>query len=148
MIADRRGIIGLPVKLAVCFLILGLMVPLVTDAVRDADDEISVYGLRTQAASLEDAIQRAYATGGTVSVELDIPYGQVLEVGGSDGDEYVIRLVSGGEVVERMFITNPTVPVVNGETCLSGRVTVTVDGSSAHGSSPDGVTGGVEVMAS
>ena len=44
--------IDLPVKLAVCFLVLGLMVPVVMDVVDDADSEMSVYDLRRDAALL------------------------------------------------------------------------------------------------
>lgn len=145
MISDRRGIIDMPIKLAVCFLILGLMVPVVMDAVEDADDEMSLYDLRREASSLEDAIQRAYSTGSVVTHETDIPFGQSLEVGGEGGDSYTIRLCVDGETVESVFISNPTVKVIGGITVLTGRGVVTLDGSSAHG--PASVEGehGVEV---
>lgn len=145
---DRRGIIDLPIKLAVCFLILGLMVPVVMDTVQDADDEMSLYELRREASSLEDAIQRAYSTGSVVSHETDIPYGQSLEIGGDGGDGYTIRLCVDGEVVESVFISNPTVKVIGGTTVLTGRNAVTLDGSSAHGPTSDEGEHGVEATVS
>ena len=82
MISDRRGIIGMPVKLAVCILVLGLMVPLVLDAVEDAEDEMSSYGILQEAESLRDAIQRAYFQDCTVTHEIDLPSGRSISVGG------------------------------------------------------------------
>lgn len=125
--------IDLPVKLAVCFLVLGLMVPVVMDVVDDADSEMSVYELRKDAALLEDAVHRAYSDGTVTSVELDIPRGQSLIVGGDDGNEYIIRLAVDGETVETSFIDSPMVAVIGGVTEISGDVVVRIDGTDADG---------------
>lgn len=123
--------IDLPVKLAVCFLVLGLMVPVVIDVVDDADSEMSVYDLRRDAALLEDAIHRAYSDGTVTSIELDIPRGQSLIVGGDGGNEYIIRLAVDGETVETSFIDSPMVAVIGGITEISGVVVVRIDGTEA-----------------
>ena len=125
--------IDLPVKLAVCFLVLGLMVPVVIDVVDDADSEMSVYDLRRDAALLEDAIHRAYSDGTVTSIELDIPRGQSLIVGGDGGNEYIIRLAVDGETVETSFIDSPRVAVIGGITEISGDVVVRIDGTEADG---------------
>lgn len=125
--------IDLPVKLAVCFLVLGLMVPVVIDVVDDADSEMSVYDLRRDAALLEDAIHRAYSDGTVTSIELDIPRGQSLIVGGDGGNEYIIRLAVDGETVETSFIDSPMVAVIGGITEISGDVVVRIDGTEADG---------------
>lgn len=125
--------IDLPVKLAVCFLVLGLMVPVVIDVVDDADSEMSVYDLRRDAALLEDAIHRAYSDGTVTSIELDIPRGQSLIVGGDSGNEYIIRLAVDGETVETSFIDSPMVAVIGGITEISGDVVVRIDGTEADG---------------
>lgn len=125
--------IDLPVKLAVCFLVLGLMVPVVMDVVDDADSEMSVYDLRRDAALLEDAIHRAYSDGTITSIELDIPRGQSLIVGGDGSIEYIIRLVVDGETVETSFIDSPMVAVIGGITEISGDVVVRIDGTEADG---------------
>lgn len=125
--------IDLPVKLAVCFLVLGLMVPMVMDVVDDADSEMSVYDLRRDAALLEDAIHRAYSDVTVTSIELDIPRGQSLIVGGDGGNEYIIRLAVDGETVETSFIDSPMVAVIGGITEISGDVVVRIDGTEADG---------------
>ena len=125
--------IDLPVKLAVCFLVLGLMVPVVIDVVDDADSEMSMYDLRRDAALLEDAIHRAYSDGTVTSIELDIPRGQSLIVGDDGGNEYIIRLAVDGETVETSFIDSPMVAVIGGITEISGDVVVRIDGTEADG---------------
>ena len=125
--------IDLPVKLAVCFLVLGLMVPVVMDVVDDADSEMSVYDLRRDAALLEDAIHRAYSDGTVTSIELDIPRGQSLVIGGDGGNEYIIRLAVDGETVETSFIDSPMVAGIGGITEISGDVVVRMDGTEADG---------------
>lgn len=125
--------IDLPVKLAVCFLVLGLMVPVVMDVVDDADSEMSVYELRRDAALLEDAIHRAYSDGTVTSIELDISRGQSLIVGGDSGNEYIIRLAVDSKTVETSFINSPMVAVIGGVTEISGDVVVQIDGTDADG---------------
>lgn len=125
--------IDLPVKLAVCFLVLGLMVPVVMDVVDDADSEMSVYELRRDAALLEDAIHRAYSDGTVTSIELDIPRGQSLIVGGDSGNEYIIRLAVDSKTVETSFIDSPMVAVIGGVTEISRDVVVRIDGTDADG---------------
>ena len=125
--------IDLPVKLAVCFLVLGLMVPVVMDVVDDADSEMSVYELRRDAALLEDAIHRAYSDGTVTSIELDISRGQSLIVGGDSGNEYIIRLAVDSKTVETSFIDSPMVAVIGGVTEISGDVVVRIDGTEADG---------------
>ncbi len=100
MIHDRSGIIDLPIKLAVCFLILGLMVPVVMETVENADDDISLYELRREAGYLRDAIQRAYFANETVTLEIDIPSGQSIIVSGDLGYNRMLSLCVDGEQVD------------------------------------------------
>lgn len=130
MIHDSRGVIDMPVKLAVCFLILGLMVPVVMEATEDTDREMSLYDLRARASDLEDAIHRAYSDGSVVTLGMDIPYGQCLEVGGEGVDSHLMRLIADGREVETRFIDDPTVAVLGSEIMISGNCTVVIDGMS------------------
>ena len=133
MISDRRGIIGMPVKLAVCILVLGLMVPLVLDAVEDAEDEMSSYGILQEAESLRDAIQRAYFQDCTVTHEIDLPSGRSISVGGSDGKGYVLRLLVDREQVGTVSLgAAPTLSdgiVISGHTTVRLNATVDADGN-------------------
>ena len=126
MKSDTRGIVGLPVKLAVCFLVLGLMVPLVTDIVRDADEEMSLHELRGEAMDLRDSVQRAYFQQAVVTHELRIPSGQSLVVGGGDGYGYLIRLCVDGQQVENLTLGSSV--VLGEETVLSGHMVLKLSG--------------------
>lgn len=126
MRSDTRGIIGLPVKLAVCFLVLGLMIPLVTDIVRDADEEMSLHELREEAMDLRDSVQRAYFQQAVVTHELRIPSGQSLVVGGGYGYGYLIRLCVDGRQVENMTLGSSV--VLGEETVLSGHMVLKLSG--------------------
>ena len=136
MISDRRGIIGMPVKLTVCILVLGLMVPLVLDAVEDAEDEMSSYGILQEAESLRDAIQRAYFQDCTVTHEVDLPSGRSISVGGSDGTGYVLRLLVDGEQVGTVSLgaaqTLGDGIVISGHTTVRLNATVDADGKRCY----------------
>ena len=136
MIRDRRGVIDMPVKLAVCFLILGLMVPVVMEATEDADREMSLYDLRARASDLEYAIHRAYSDGSVVTLAMDIPFGQCLEVGGEGVDSHLMRLIADGREVETRFIDDPTVAVLGPEVVISGNCTVVIDGMAGQDDVP------------
>lgn len=125
--------IGLPVRLAVCLLVIGLMTPMVADAVREAEEGMSVRELTEEASELRDAIGRAYhgGTGTSVSVRLSLPPGQSLALGGEE--PYVIRLMDNGGEVGRVYLDDPVVPVLGEEVLLGGRVTATVSAAVEDG---------------
>lgn len=118
--------LGLPVKLAVAMLILAAMTPVVLSMADSAQDSFSEAELRTEAGKLTKGIARAYygGEGCSVTVEVSLPAGGSLELGGDGGDAYVIRLMSNGEEVGRVYIEQPAVPVLGGETSVSGSASV------------------------
>ena len=125
---DGRVIIGLPVKLAVCLLVIGLMTPVVMDAMEDAETETSLLNLRTEAMVLADAIGDVYygGVGSSVSLSLSIPPGQSIEVGGDGADAYMLRLLDDGENADVVYLDRPAVPVLNDAVSLSGACDVTL----------------------
>lgn len=122
------GVLDLPVKLAVCFLVIGLMTPLVVDAMDVAEEEISLNALRQGAEDLEADIVKAFRSGAgtTVTHHVSLPPGQSIAAGGEGPDSYTLRLCLDGEVVEAHYLDNPAVPVLNGETFISGQTSVKI----------------------
>lgn len=118
---DRDGVMDLPVKLAVCFLILGLMVPVLMQSVDDADEEISMDAIRMEASDLKKALVRAYYSGGTViRADMHLDPGHSLVIGGDGGDRYAIRMLIDGIEVGREYLDRPVLAVIGSEFAISG----------------------------
>lgn len=120
--------IDLPVKLAVCFLVIGLMTPMVIDAMDDAEEEISLHALRQGAEDLEEEIVRAYRSGAgtTVTHDVSLPPGQSIAAGGGGADAYTLRLCLDGEVLEVHYLDNPSIPILCDEIVMAGQTSVRI----------------------
>ena len=99
MRSDDRGVLDMPVRLAVAILIIATVTPVLMGMVGTAEDVMSSSEAEVEADRLCDGISRAYYGGeGTmVSVELSIPLGQALEMGGDE--RYVIRILDDGREI-------------------------------------------------
>lgn len=135
MRSDDRGVLGMPVRLAVAVLVIATMVPVVLGMVGTAEDSIGSSELEREADRLRDGAARAYYGGeGTiVSVDLRLPPGASLGVGGDGGGRYVIRLIEDGEEVGRVYIDRPAVPVLGPAAEVSGSVTVKLEAVTVDG---------------
>ena len=127
MRSGRDGVMDLPVKLAVCFLILGLMVPVLMQSVDYADDEISSDTIRMEASDLKKALVKAYYSGGTIiRVDMHLDPGHALAVGGDGGDGYSIRMIIDGREIGREYLDRPVFAVIGSESVISGDMTIGV----------------------
>lgn len=131
----------MPVRLAVCFVVIGIMVPIVVDAAWDAEDTSSEYALRSEAAGLRSAATEAFYGNGYASAEVYLPAGNALAVGGDGVDAYAVRLLSNGEEIGRLYLENPDIRVIGPETVFTGVATV------IFGPASDELGYGVEVLA-
>ncbi len=115
-------------KLTVAIVILATMTPLVLTMADDARVEISTSDSESEARVLADAIAQTFygGEGYSMSLDLRIPMGESLEVGGSGGDEYTIRMIVNGEEAGRVYLDRPIVQVLGGVQSLSGNTTVSL----------------------
>lgn len=123
MIPDRRGIISLPIKLTVSFLIIALMVPAMMSAVDTISEDIDARKLLDAAEILGDRIDKVGSEGPgyRTTLILEIPDSGYLEVGGSEGR--VVRAISEGHQVGRVLLSSP----VTGDTLyLEGYVILSI----------------------
>lgn len=122
MIRDRRGIIGMPIKLAVAVLVIATMTPVIVDMVDDAEDSLSIIDTESEARKIVEAVSDAFfgGYGCTVSVNVSIPTGESIVLGGSSGNEYSLRIMANGEVKKKILLERPGVPVLNDEIEISG----------------------------
>lgn len=138
--SGRDGVLGMPVRLAVCFVVIGVMVPVVMDAAWDAEEESSGFVLEAQANRVRSAAVKAFYGDGYASAEVDLPPGGSLMIGGDGADAYAVRLLSYGEEIGKVYLENPDIRVIGPETVLSGFSTITFR------SVTDGSGYGVEVV--
>jgi len=107
MIQSRKGIISLPIKLTVSFMIIALMVPGIMNTVDIINEDVETRQLVAAADILGDQIDRVGSKGPgyKVSLMLDIPDHGYLEIGGAEGT--AIRAMSEGHQVGRVFVSSP-----------------------------------------
>ena len=123
----------MPIKLAVCFLILGLMVPTLMGVVEDSQQELSLTEMTEEAEKLRSAIGKAYYGDSTVYIELSLPAGQSLIVGGEGPERYTIMIQTDDKTIETVYLERPTVGVLNGRTVITGNTTVIVSMTTIDG---------------
>lgn len=125
----------MPVRLAVAVLVIATMTPLLLGLVGAAEDSMSSREAGSEARTLHEGMARAYygGAGTVVTVELSIPLGQSLRVGGEGGDAYVIRVMDGAEVVDRVYMERPSVRVLGDVLDIAGNARVTIETVSEEG---------------
>lgn len=123
----------MPIKLAVCFLILGLMVPTLMGVVEDSQQELSLTEMTKEAEKLRSAIGKAYYEDSTVYIELSLPAGQSLIVGGEGPERYTIMIQTDDRTIETVYLERPTVGVLNGRTVITGDTTIIVSMTTIDG---------------
>ena len=111
MIESRSGVVGMPVRLAVSFMIVALMVPPVMGMVDNIKDDISARCLSDAAddlAAMVDSIGNM-GTGYTIRMEVTVPDDGYLLIGGDEG--MVVRICVDGRQVGRSVMDHSVVGV-------------------------------------
>ena len=112
---NKKGVIGLPLRLAMTFLILSLSVPVVIYMVEDLRDDSDVSLLRNEASKISDTVSQAYYSGegGVFTVNVSVKSNCKLTIGGEGKDAYSIALFLSGTEKERIYLQRPSVKIVN-----------------------------------
>ena len=131
MIRSKKGVIGLPIKLTVSFLVLALMVPPIMLSVESIRDDMASNHIIADAEELGDLIDMVSKKGSGYRMhhELSIEEGGYLTIGGADG--YIIRASFGDDTVSKILLDRP---VCSEELTLFGTVVIELS------SDPEGVS--------
>lgn len=126
---------GMPLKIAIAMLVIVTMTPLVMGMVDNAETSMSSVEAEGEAEELVEAIARAYygGVGCEESVEVSLPDGESIEVGGDGAYRYVVRILEGEAEIGRIHLNTPSVPVLSGTLRITGDCTVTVTCVSVDG---------------
>ncbi|MGI5965021.1 MAG: hypothetical protein ACOX8L_04130 [Candidatus Methanomethylophilaceae archaeon] len=108
---NRKGVIGMPVRLATAFLILAVAVPIMMGAAGHLEKESDAAGLREQADIMSATAEKAYygGTGSVYTADVRIAGNCMLEIGGDGSDAYRIKMFSGNEEVGCTVMERPPV---------------------------------------
>ena len=110
---DRKGIMSLPVKLMVIMILISLSIPILTNALNDNQESMAGAEMSHEAEKFKNAAVLAHYSGNGCSrtVEIDLPSGCEMSVGGNGGDAYSIRLIYNGEKISTEYFDRPALMI-------------------------------------
>lgn len=110
---DRRGVIGMPIRLAVVFMILALTVPVMVGFVGDFRKNTEISDLTVQAETVSDTAKKTYyaGVGGVFTADVSVGFDCELIIGGESYNAYEIKMVRSGEEVGKVIMDRPPVRI-------------------------------------
>ena len=104
---------GLPVKLLLVMAIIAVTLPIVTGAMEDSNNDMAEAEMHHESLKFKNAAALAHFSGNGCSrtVDIELPAGCELLVGGSGEDAYCIRSVYNGEIVSRDYFEQPVIRI-------------------------------------
>ena len=122
---DRGGIMSLPVKLMITMLIIALSVPMLTNALENNQEDMATAEMAQEAETFRNAATLAHYSGNGCSrtVEIDLPAGCEMYVGGEGSDAYSIRMIYNGVLVSTEYFESPVLRIGQ-EMTFTGHMTL------------------------
>jgi hypothetical protein len=110
---NRKGMIGMPVRLAITFLILAITVPLLMGVTDDLREDVEASDLAVQANIVSETAAKAYyaGIGSTFTTNVSIDHNNRLIIGGDGSDAYTIRTICGEKETGRIVMDRPLVKI-------------------------------------
>ena len=117
----------LPVKLMITMIIITAFIPVLSDALNDNQERIADAEMQQEAGRLKNAISMVSYSGigSCRTLELNVPAGCELWVGGEGSDAFCIRSVYDGRVLSKEYLERPSVRIPE-EMCITGNVTLKI----------------------
>ena len=110
---DRGGIMSLPVKLMVTMVIIALSVPMLTSALESNQEDMAGAEMMQEAERFKNAACLAHFSGNGCSrtVELNIPTGCEMCVGGEGSNGFSIRMFHNGNLISTSYFESPVLKI-------------------------------------
>jgi hypothetical protein len=124
---DRRAVIDLPIKLLVAMTVLAISIPMLAQAMDDNREDMMESDMDREAGRIADAMAAVHYAGGSSSrtLNVDLPAGCEIAIGGNGSEAYSMRLVCDGRQIGQRWFERPVV-AVNESVVLTGNCTVMV----------------------
>ena len=116
---------SLPIKLLLVMAVIAVTLPIVTGVMDDSQGNMAEAEMHHEAMKFKTAASLAHFSGNGCSrtVDIELPAGCELVIGGNGEDAYCIRSVYNGEVVAREYFEQPAFRI-NEEMIITGNVSL------------------------
>ena len=120
---NRKGIMSLPIKLMVIMIVVSISLPILTNALEDSQESMAGAEMEKESEKFRNAAVLAHYSGNGCSrtVELELPSGCEMSVGGEGGDAYSIRMVYNDSLVSTDYFEKPVLKISD-EVTFSGHM--------------------------
>lgn len=110
---DRRGVMSLPIRLMVVMIVVSVSLPILMNALDDSQESMAGAEMEKESEKFKNAAVLAHYSGNGCSrtVELELPSGCEMSVGGEGGDAYSIRMFYNGDLVSVDYFDKPTLKI-------------------------------------
>lgn len=125
---DSKGVMGLPMRLALAFTIIALCTPALVGLAEDFSEKTETDDMEKEISGIGDAAKKAYLGGkGTVAkTDVELVPGYEIVLGGPGPDCHTIRLLRNGTEVSKSILEYPSVRFLE-VTNISGNCTLILE---------------------
>ena len=111
MINDRRAVLGMPIKLLIIVVILSISIPIVYNALEINEESMMKTKMDRECERITECVRDVYYSGiGSVrTIDIELPQGCDLVIGGKDADAYTMRSYYGGKMISTAYMDEPVV---------------------------------------
>jgi hypothetical protein len=122
---NKKGVMGLPIKLMVTMTIIAISLPALTGIMDDSERGMADAEMGQEAERFMNAAVLAHRSGDGSSrtVSISLPAGCELCVGGEGSDAFCVRSMYNGEIVSKNYFEMPVLKISEQMT-FSGKVTL------------------------
>ena len=124
---NRKAVTDLPIKLLIISIILAVSLPVISECLDSGIDGMDRSQMDSESQRIASAAASAYysSEGDGRYLEIDVPEGCYMVLGGNGADSYGIHMYRGSEEVSTHWMEKPMIPFV-GETVLEGKSMIRV----------------------
>ena len=128
---------SLPIKLMVTMVIIALSIPMLTSALESNQQDMAGAEMNQEAERFRNAANLAHFSGNGCSrtVELNLPAGCEMCVGGENSDAFSIRMIYNGNLISTLYFESPVLKISQ-EMTFTGNMTLkltSVEGNNIPG---------------
>ncbi|MBO7205602.1 MAG: hypothetical protein J6V08_04200 [Candidatus Methanomethylophilaceae archaeon] len=106
---DRRGVTALPIKLLIITILVTISIPMISDVMESTEDTMNTRIMEDESDKISNAVRSVYYSmnGARKVVEIDVPDGCRMILGGDGDDAYAIHMYCGGELMSQRWMEKP-----------------------------------------